>query len=121
MKIIRFILGKVLLFLNFLTRPKKIYRSDESKIRIRDEAQLYSLYQFAGCPFCIKVRRAMHRLDLPIELRDSTKDPYRSELEKATGKVQAPCLKIEEKGEVRWMYESSDIISYLEKRFVEYV
>jgi glutathione S-transferase len=28
-----------------------------------------------------------------------------------------PCLLIEEDGEARWMYESNDIIAYLEKRF----
>ncbi|MDF3852182.1 hypothetical protein [Achromobacter denitrificans] len=28
-----------------------------------------------------------------------------------------PCLRIEEAGGTRWMYESSDIIAYLEQRF----
>ncbi|MCA7113286.1 hypothetical protein LGL75_14005 [Staphylococcus aureus] len=28
-----------------------------------------------------------------------------------------PCLRIEENGQTRWMYESSDIVAYLEKTF----
>jgi glutathione S-transferase len=34
------------------------------------------------------------------------------------GKVQTPCLRIAgEDGQVRWMYESGDIIRYLQQRF----
>ena len=33
------------------------------------------------------------------------------------GKGTVPCLRIEENDQVTWMYESSDIIDYLEKRF----
>jgi glutathione S-transferase len=33
------------------------------------------------------------------------------------GKVQAPCLKITIGDKVEWMYESNDIISYLDKEF----
>ncbi|HAI96784.1 MAG TPA: glutaredoxin, partial [Methylococcaceae bacterium] len=33
------------------------------------------------------------------------------------GKLKVPCLRIEEDGKVSWMYESSDIINYLEDRF----
>ncbi len=31
--------------------------------------------------------------------------------------MKVPCLKIEQAGEVTWMYESNDIISYLNQRF----
>jgi len=35
------------------------------------------------------------------------------------GKLTVPCLKIEnDSGEVTWMYESSDIVAYLEGRFM---
>ena len=33
------------------------------------------------------------------------------------GKVKVPCLRIEEAGGTRWMYESNDIIAYLEQRY----
>lgn len=31
------------------------------------------------------------------------------------GKSQVPCLRIEDGGVVRWMYESADIVEYLKK------
>ena len=39
------------------------------------------------------------------------------ELELNGGKVQVPCLRIDSAGEVSWLYESNDIINYLEKHF----
>ena len=45
-------------------------------------------------------------------------DPQaRQALLEGGGKVKVPCLRIEENGQVRWMYESSEIIAYLEGRF----
>ena len=76
-----------------------------------------SLYQFFACPFCTKTRRAIHKLNVNVEARDINKSPeYREQLEQGGGRVKVPCLRIEEKGEVRWMYESNDIISFLENR-----
>ena len=41
-------------------------------------------------------------------------------LESGGGKLKVPCLRIENnKGEVNWMYESSDIITYLENEVSE--
>jgi glutaredoxin len=77
-----------------------------------------ALYQFPLCPFCIKTKRAMHRLGLNIEKRNAMSDlAHRERLEKEGGQIKVPCLLIEEDGEARWMYESNDIIAYLEKRF----
>ncbi|SLJ83579.1 glutathione S-transferase N-terminal domain-containing protein [Psychrobacter sp. DAB_AL43B] len=42
---------------------------------------------------------------------------FRSELAENGGRVKVPCLRIEENGEVQWMYESNDIIAYLQQRF----
>jgi glutathione S-transferase len=77
-----------------------------------------SLYKFDGCPYCQRVRQAMARLGLEIELRDIHADPrYRQELVEATGIGMVPCLRIEEGGKVRWMHESLDIIAFLERAF----
>ncbi|MBV1909072.1 MAG: glutathione S-transferase domain-containing protein, partial [Kangiellaceae bacterium] len=44
----------------------------------------------------------------------------KQELIAGAGKLKVPCLKIDEgEGNVQWMFESSDIIRYLERRFVE--
>ena len=75
-----------------------------------------SLYHFDGCPYCGRVRDAMARLDLEIELRDIHGHPnFRSELVAATGKQMVPCLRIEQASGVRWMHESADIVRYLER------
>ena len=74
-----------------------------------------SLYHFDGCPYCDRVRSAMSRLQLDLEMRDIHRVPkYREELVAATGKQMVPCLRIENGGAPRWMHESADIVRYLE-------
>ncbi len=91
----------------------------EEQEKVRRETSHLSLYQFEACPFCLKVRFALKRLNLPIELRDAKNNPqYKKELTEQGGDYQTPCLRIAEPGQpVRWLYESSAIISYLEERF----
>lgn len=60
----------------------------------------------------------MHKLNLPIETKDAKNDPKARELLLSEGgKVKVPCLRIEENGEVKWLYESSEINRYLSGRF----
>jgi glutathione S-transferase len=77
-----------------------------------------SLYQFPGCPYCQRVRDALKRLKLDVEMRDITAQPqHRDELVRATGRGTVPVLRIEDTpGAVRWLPESLDIIRYLEER-----
>ncbi|MGB1236977.1 MAG: glutathione S-transferase N-terminal domain-containing protein [Pseudomonadales bacterium] len=119
MKLIRWLLGRIILTIDFLTSPKGVTRSQSEQQSVDNATAKLALYQFQACPFCVKVRREMKRLSLNIELRDSKNNAqYRDELLQHTGKVKAPCLRIEQSnGEVTWMYESSDIINYLQSRF----
>lgn len=105
------------MFGDYMTRSTPVERSSEDQAAVDAATKNLSLYQFYACPFCVKVRREMARLGLDIELRDAQGGPYREELQRATGRVQAPCLRIEDEGEVQWMYESNDIIQYLQGRF----
>jgi len=60
----------------------------------------------------------MYKLNLPIEKRSASEgSSHRDDLLQGGGKIKVPCLRIEENGKVEWLYESSDIIRYLEKRF----
>ncbi len=120
MAFIRWFLGKIILTLNFLTPPKSIKRSPEAQAQVDKQTRLLALYQFHACPFCVKVRRAMKRFSLDIELRDAkNNDTFRQELLENGGRVKVPCLRItNDDGSVSWMYESNDIIRYLEQRFV---
>ena len=78
-----------------------------------------ALYQYAGCPFCLRVRMALDELGVEIELRDTLVDPeHERALVEATGRRTVPVLRIEEEdGDVRWMPESADIVAYLRERF----
>lgn len=118
MKLIRLIVGKILIFLDFLTSPKPGHRSKENKESVQQVLKTHSLYEFKACPFCIKVKRRMKALNLDIELRDAKNDEkIKNELVSGGGRHKVPCLKIETNGETKWMYESNDIIAYLEKEF----
>ncbi|MBJ7262770.1 MAG: glutaredoxin [Burkholderiaceae bacterium] len=117
-KALRVGLGQLIVLGDALTRPRPQQRSAQGQAEVEREAAALALYQFQACPFCVKTRRAMHRLNVPVALRDAKHDPRaREELQTGGGRVKVPCLRIEEAGATRWMYESNDIIAYLEGRF----
>jgi glutathione S-transferase len=75
------------------------------------------LYHYPACPFCIRVRFALHRYGILIQLRDIDSHPdFRRQLLEQGGRLQVPCLRIENQGQARWLYESGDIIAYLKQR-----
>ena len=119
MFIVRAILGALILFFNWVFTPKSIKREATEQAEVDAQTKKLALYQYAACPFCVKVRRAMKRNALTIETRDAKRsEQAKEELINGGGQLKVPCLRIEEdNGEVRWMYESGDIINYLEQRF----
>jgi glutaredoxin len=140
MTLLRFVIGRVILFFDWLFTPQSMQRPVEAQ-RLVDQATAgLILYQLPACPFCVKVRRAIKRLGLKIEIRNVDREAnFREELVREGGKFQAPCLRIDENAaqtpisggdrgvsqahegkecnQVRWMYESSDIVAYLDRRF----
>ncbi|WJN57216.1 glutaredoxin domain-containing protein [Pseudomonas sp. SO81] len=117
-KALRIGLGQIIIFLDFITRPRKLKRSPQEQARVESAAAGLALYQFHACPFCVKTRRTLHRLNVPMVLRDAKKNAvHRQELLEQGGKLQVPCLRIEESGGVRWLYESKAIGAYLDERF----
>ena len=118
--LIRNLLGAIIAFFDVITRGTKLKRSPEKQMQVEEESQKLALYQFFGCPFCIKTRRALYKYNVPIQKRNvSEGSPYREELLQGGGKIQTPCLRIENEDGVQWLYESKAIISYLETRFVK--
>lgn len=113
-------LGRLIVGMNHLTQGKPMMRTEDEQACVNEACKHLALYQFYACPFCVKVRRKIHQLNLPIELRDTQKNQqFRDELSENGGRIKVPCLRIEDKGEVQWMYESDDIIAYLQQRFGE--
>lgn len=119
-KALRIGLGQLIVLGDAVSRPRPQRRSAQGQAMVAKEAANLSLYQFHACPFCVKTRRAMHRLNVPVTLHDAKNDPVQRErLLTGGGKVKVPCLHIEEEGQSRWMYESNEIIAYLEQRFAK--
>ena len=118
-KSLRIVLIPFMLLWEFVTTPRGIVRDAAAQQQVDQKSRNLVLYQFKTCPFCIKVRREINRLTLPIELRDAQKNmQHRAELLQGGGAIKVPCLQIrDEHGNVQWMYESSDINQYLKTRF----
>ncbi len=117
MSIIRWPIGRLILLLNFIFSPRSPKRPAQEQAKLDEKTQNLSLYQLPSCPFCVKVRRAMKREGLKIELRNiNGNNDFREELIREGGKRTVPCLRIEhENGKVQWLYESSDVVAHLQQ------
>jgi glutaredoxin len=80
-----------------------------------------ALYHFDGCPFCMRVRRAIDLLGVDVELRNIYEDrEHMDALLAARGRATVPVLRISSPdGEDRWMPESADIVRYLQATYGE--
>ena len=118
MKIVRAILGALILFFDWVFTPRGVKRAADQQASVDTQTASLALYQYKACPFCVKVRRAMKRHSLAIETRDAKRcDTRRDELLAGGGQLKVPCLRMEINGQISWMYESADIIRYLDARF----
>ena len=117
-KALRIGLGQLIVFLDFIPRPRKLKRAPAAQAAVAQAASGLALYQFHACPFCVKTRRTLHKLNVPVTLRDAKNDDqHRQALLEQGGKIQVPCLRIEDNGQSTWLYESKAIIAYLNERF----
>ena len=120
LKFTRNALGKIIILIDYLTRPKPLQRPATLQEEVDMITRNMALYQFNACPFCTKTRRTFRRLNLQIETRDAMNHPqHRNELAELGGAIKVPCLRIEENGESKWLYDSNTIIRYLDNRFGE--
>ena len=118
LKVLRWLVGRCVLFVNWVSMPSTPVRTAEEQSLVDAAARSLTLYEFLACPFCVKVRRELRRLGVDVERRDAARVPqFREELLKGGGEVKVPCLRIEEGADVVWLYESSDIVRYLQNRF----
>lgn len=118
-RLLRTILGPFMLLSERLTRPQAVVRPAAEQAGVDAACRQLALYQFSTCPFCIKVRKELHRLSLPVELRDARNSAEnRAALLAQGGSSKVPCLKITgDDGQAQWLYESNDIVAYLQQRF----
>ncbi len=116
---LRVVLGPVMLFWEFVTRPTGLVRQPAAQAAVDGQCRNLVLYQFKTCPFCIKVRQEIRRLSLNIERLDAQPEGRnRDELVAGGGQAKVPCLRITDAaGKSEWLYESGQIIEYLRTRF----
>ncbi|MBU2955938.1 glutaredoxin family protein [Marinobacter sp. F3R08] len=82
----------------------------------RPQSAVFLLYHYRACPFCAFTRSALKHIDINVEERDIAKEPaYRKELIQGGGKAQVPCLRIDSDGDIQWLYESRDIVRFLQR------
>lgn len=119
LKIVRNALGLVIVSADVLTRWSRVKRPPQLQAQVDEASSQMTLYHFFACPFCVKTRRAIHKLNLNITKRSAAQGSvHREELIAGGGKVQVPCLHIQHAdGKDEWMYESKQIIGYLNQRF----
>lgn len=82
--------------------------------------ETYQLFKFDSCPFCARVMRFLDQSGIAVELQDIQRDRSAYEaLVAGGGSQQVPCLRIQQgedgAGQVRWLYESADIMTYLQQ------
>ena len=117
---VRLVLGPFMLLWEAVSRPQAVERTAVRQAEVDRACRTLALYQFPTCPFCIRVRKELHRLALPVELRDARNDAtHRETLAREGGRWKVPCLRIEEAGGARWLYESDAIVAYLHEQFDE--
>ena len=117
MRVIRWILGRMIIFLDFTFTPKSRLRDKSSQQLVNKITKHYKLYQYHACPFCVKVRRFLKRESINIELVNAKSEIYKKDLIEYGGILKVPCLRVEkEKNEVKWLYESNEIIIFISKQ-----
>ena len=117
-KTLRLIPGPFMLFWEVVTTPHGLMRGAAHQQAIDARCRRMVLYQYRTCPHCIRTRREIRRLSLPIELRDPRKPAHRAELSAAGARHKVPCLKVTDaEGHDRWLYHAREIIAFLAAEF----
>ncbi len=97
---------------------RPLQRPAARQAQVDGETRALALYHSPLCGYCLRVRRAIWRLGLRIELRRTDTNPrWGHELRLQGGKRQVPCLRISHPDRTEWLYESDEIIRYLSLRF----
>jgi glutaredoxin len=117
-KAVRRIVGFFVGFFGLMTRPAQIQRSEQDRKMLAHAVKSLRIYDYKGCPRSLKLRHALHRLNLDIQYCDiSSSQIHQNNLLTQYGRLHAPCLRIEENNTVQWLDDSRQIIQYLNQRF----
>ena len=116
MKVIRWTLGRLIIFLDYVFSPKSKERDIKSQDLVNTITNRYKLYQYYACPFCVKVRRFLRKESINIEFIDAKDEFHKKDLIQKGGMLKVPCLRVgSKKNQVKWIYESNEIINFISK------
>lgn len=117
MRLIRYLLGKIILWNEKRTAPTPLNRAKEAQEALDHVTSEWLLYEFNACPYCVRVRQEIRRLNLTIRRVDAKRDAeQKKNLIAAGGRYQVPCLSYPTPNGMVWLYESDAIIAFLKKR-----
>ena len=117
MRLIRYLLGKIILWNEQRTAPTPLTRATEAQETLNQITSKWLLYEFNACPYCVKVRQEICRLNLEIQRVDAKRDAeHKKILIEAGGHYQVPCLSYPTPSGIIWLYESDAIIAFLRKQ-----
>lgn len=119
MKIVfRRLAGLTVNLIGWFSRPTPIERSAQERKFLAGEVKRLRVYDYPSCPSSLRVRQALHRLNLDIQYCDIRKcQIHRDNLLAEFGRVHAPCLRIDEGQSIRWLDDPAEIVAYLNQRF----
>jgi hypothetical protein len=101
-----------------LYSAQPILRSEEESRKLAKATSGLALYDYKGCVASRRTRQEIRRLNIDIERRDIGKcSIHQDNLLAEYGELKAPCLRIEEKGEVQWIDKPEKILFFLHDRF----
>ena len=99
-----------------ITPPIK--RSSLEQKKVDRQACCLTLYDCQQRPFNNKIQRYIKHLNVAVTVKNLNRcHTYQKELLSGGGRAQVPCLRIETPSGSRWLYESEDIIRYLNRKF----
>ena len=117
MRLIRYLLAKIILWNERRTAPTPLVRTKELQEHLDQLTREWLLYEFNACPYCVKVRQEIRRLNLKIHRVDAKREPeQKKNLIETGGCYQVPCLSYPTKTGTIWLYESDAIIAFLNEQ-----
>jgi glutaredoxin len=112
------VIGLVVNVIGWSTRPPQIKRTEQQRKALAPLVKGLRIYDYKGCPRSLKLRNELHRLNLDIQYCDIRKcQVHQDNLLAQFGRLQAPCLRIEENHRITWLDEPDQILHYLQQRF----
>lgn len=75
-----------------------------------------ALYYSPSCFYCLRVLDTVDDLGIHITQQNIHRDQSAyNALKQGGGKTQVPCLRIDHGDSIQWLYESADIVTYIEQ------